>query len=38
MRVGVITLDDLFHQLALPITERPDLAMRGRRQEAMTRT
>ena len=36
MRVGFITLDDLFHQLALPITKRPDLAMRGWRQDAMT--
>jgi CBS domain-containing protein len=35
--VGVITLDDLLHQLAVPFAELSDLAMRERRHEAMTR-
>jgi CBS domain-containing protein len=35
--IGVITLDDLFHQLAVPFAELSDLATRERRHEAMTR-
>jgi CBS domain-containing protein len=35
--VGVITLDDLLHQLAVPVAKLSELAMRERRQEAQTR-
>jgi CBS domain-containing protein len=35
--VGIITLDDLLHQLAVPLAELSDLAIRERIQEARTR-
>jgi CBS domain-containing protein len=35
--VGIITLDDLLHQLAVPLGELSELAIRERRQEAQTR-
>ena len=35
--VGIITLDDLLHQLALPLAELSELAIRERRHEASTR-
>jgi CBS domain-containing protein len=34
---GIITLDDLFHQLAVPFTELSELAIRERRRETTTR-
>lgn len=37
MLVGIITFDDLFHQLAVPFAELSDLAMRERQREAVTR-
>jgi CBS domain-containing protein len=35
--VGIITLDDLLHQLALPLVELSELATRERRREVQTR-
>ena len=35
--VGIVTFDDLLHQLALPLAELSELAIRERRQEAQTR-
>jgi CBS domain-containing protein len=35
--VGIISLDDLLHQLAVPLGELSELAIRERRHEAQTR-
>jgi CBS domain-containing protein len=35
--VGIISLDDLLHQLAVPLGELSELAMRERKHEAQTR-
>jgi len=36
--VGIITLDDILHQLAAPLAALSELAGRGRRFEAVSRT
>ncbi len=36
--VGIISLDDLLRQLAVPLAELSELAIRGRRHETRTRT
>ena len=35
--VGIVTLDDVLHQLALPLVELSDLAIRERRREVQLR-
>jgi CBS domain-containing protein len=35
--VGIITLDDMLHQLAAPLAALSELAGRGRRFEAVSR-
>ena len=35
--IGIITLDDMLHQLAAPLAALSELAGRGRRYETLTR-